>query len=151
MLAEEKREFDKVKYALEEVKQKGYGIVTPAIEEMRIEKPVLVRHGAKYAVKIKTTAPSVNLIKADIETELSPMADYEEEALDYINYIKNRMEEEPEKVRQINILGRSMQEVVRDGLKKKLYHMPEDAQMKFQDTLQRIINEGSGGLICIIL
>jgi len=118
---------------------------------MRIEKPVLVRHGAKYAVKIKTTAPSVNLIKADIETELSPMADYEEEALDYINYIKNRMEEEPEKVRQINILGRSMQEVVRDGLKKKLYHMPEDAQMKFQDTLQRIINEGSGGLICIIL
>ncbi|MCL1936276.1 MAG: stage IV sporulation protein A [Defluviitaleaceae bacterium] len=151
VLAEAKREFDKVKYALEEVKQKGYGIVTPAAEEMRIEKPVLVRHGAKYAVKIKATAPSVHLIKADIETELSPMAGDEEEALDYINYIKNQMEEEPEKVWQINMLGRSMQEVVRDGLKKKLYHMPEDAQMKFQDTLQRIINEGSGGLICIIL
>ena len=151
VLAQAKREFDKVKYALEEVKQKGYGIVTPATDEMRLEAPVLVRHGAKYGVKIKATAPSVHLIKADIETEVSPIVGNEEQSQDLINYIVTQMQDNPEKIWEMNMFGRSMHDLVRDGLKTKLYHMPEDAQMKFQDTLQRIINEGSGGLICIIL
>ena len=151
VLAEAKREYDKVKYALEEVKQKGYGIVTPATDEMRLEAPVLVKHGAKYGVKIKATAPSVHLIKADIETEISPIVGNEEQSVDLINYISEQMAENPEKVWDMNMFGRSMHDLVQDGLKTKLYHMPEDARMKFQDTLQRIINEGSGGLICIIL
>ena len=151
VLAEGKKEFDKIKYALEEVKQKGYGIVTPATDEMRLEAPVLVKHGAKYGVKIKATAPSFHLIKADIETEVSPIVGNEEQSQDLINYIINQMEEAPDKVWEMNMFGRSMHDLVQDGLKTKLYHMPEDAQMKFQDTLQRIINEGSGGLICIIL
>jgi len=151
ILAEAKKEYDKVKYALEEVKQKGYGIVTPAIDEMRLESPVLVKHGAKYGVKIKATAPSVHLIKADIETEVSPIVGTEKQSQDLISYITEQMQEDPEKIWEMNMFGRSMHDLVRDGLKTKLYHMPEDAQMKFQDTLQRIINEGSGGLICIIL
>lgn len=151
VLAEAKKEFDKVKYALEEVKQKGYGIVTPAVDEMRLESPVLVKHGAKYGVKIKATAPSLHLIKADIETEVSPIVGTEQQSQDLINYITEQMKEDPEKIWEMNMFGRSMHDLVRDGLKTKLYHMPEDAQMKFQDTLQRIINEGSGGLICIIL
>lgn len=151
VLAEAKKEFDKVKYALEEVKQKGYGIVTPAVDEMRLESPVLVKHGAKYGVKIKATAPSVHFIKADIETEVSPIVGTEQQSQDLINYITEQMKEDPEKIWEMNMFGRSMHDLVKDGLKTKLYHMPEDAQMKFQDTLQRIINEGSGGLICIIL
>ena len=150
-LAEAKREFDKVKYALEEVKQKGYGIVTPAIDEMKLEPPVLVKHGAKYGVKIKATAPSLHLMKADIETEVSPIVGSEEQSKDLIEYIISQMEENPENIWEMNMFGRSMHDLVSDGLKTKLYHMPEDAQMKFQDALQRIINEGSGGLICIIL
>ncbi len=151
VLSEAKKEYDKVKYALEEVKQKGYGIVTPVIDEMCLEEPILVKHGAKYGVKIKATAPSIHLIKADIETEVSPIVGSEQQSQDLISYIKEQMQEDPEKVWEMNMFGRSMDDLVKDGLKTKLYHMPEDAQMKFQETLQRIINEGSGGLICIIL
>lgn len=151
VLSEAKKEYDKVKYALEEVKQKGYGIVTPATDEMKLEEPVIVKHGAKYGVKIKATAPSVHLIKADIETEVSPIVGSEQQSQDLVDYIMEQMKEDPEKIWEMNMFGRSMHDLVKDGLKTKLYHMPEDAQMKFQDTLQRIINEGSGGLICIIL
>ena len=151
VLSEAKREFDKVKYALEEVNQKGYGIVTPVTSEMRLEAPTLVRHGSKYGVRIKATAPSIHLIKADIETEISPIVGNEQQSQDLIDYVSEIMQKEPEKVWEMNMFGRSMHDLVKDGLQTKLYHMPEDAQMKFQDTLQRIINEGSGGLICIIL
>ncbi|MCL1924020.1 MAG: stage IV sporulation protein A [Defluviitaleaceae bacterium] len=151
VLAEAKREYDKIKYALEEVHQKGYGIVTPSAEEMRLEPPTIVKHGAKFGVKIKASAPSLHLIRADIETEVSPIVGNEEQSRDLVNYILEQMENEPEKVWEMNMFGRSMNDLVQDGLKNKLYHMPEDARIKFQDTLQRIINEGSGGLICIIL
>lgn len=153
VLAEAKLEYDKIKYALEEVRQKGYGIVMPDTQAMRLEAPVLVRHhGNKYGVKIKATAPSFHLIKADIETEVSQIVGTEEESQDLINYIRTQMDENPEKVWEMNTtIGRSMHDQVSGGLKAKLYHIPEEAQMKFQDALQRIINEGSGGLICIIL
>jgi len=151
ILSEAKREYDKVKYALAEVHQKGYGIVTPALEEMRIEEPQLVKHGSKYGVKIKASAPSIHLIKADIETEVSPIVGSEEQSQDLINFITNKMNNEPEAVWEMNMFGRNMYDLVKDGLQTKLYNMPEDARIKFQETLQRIINEGSGGLICIIL
>ena len=151
ILSEAKREYDKVKYALAEVYQKGYGIVTPALEEMRIEAPQLVKHGSKYGVKIKAGAPSIHLMKADIETEISPIVGSEEQSQDLINFITDKMNNDPEAVWEMNMFGRNMYDLVKDGLQTKLYNMPEDARIKFQETLQRIINEGSGGLICIIL
>jgi len=150
VLSEAKREYDKVKYALEEVRQKGYGIVTPVLEEMRIEEPKIVRHGSKYGVKIRASAPSIHLIRADIETEISPIVGSEEQSLDLIEFISNKMANDPGAVWEMNMFGRNMYDLVKDGLQTKLYNVPEDARMKFQDTLQRIINEGKGGLICII-
>ncbi len=151
VLSDDKREYDKVKFALEEVKQKGYGIVTPATEEMTLEEPIVVRHGTKFGVKIKAHAPSIHLIRADIETEISPIVGSESQSNDLIQYLKKEMEEAPENIWELNMFGRSMHEMVKDGLQNKLYRMPQDAQMKLQETLQKIINEGSGGLICIIL
>ena len=151
VLAEAKKEYDKIKYALEEVRLKGYGIVTPATDEMKLERPTLVKHGSKYGVKIKASAPSLHLIRADIETEISPLVGNEEQSTDLIAYITQEMDEDPEKIWDLNMFGKSMHEMVRDGLQNKLFRMPEDAQVKFQETLQKIINEGSGGLICIIL
>ena len=151
VLAEAKKEYDKIKYALEEVRLKGYGIVTPATDEMKLERPTLVRHGSKYGVKIRASAPSLHLIRADIETEISPLVGNEEQSADLITYITQEMDEDPNKIWDLNMFGKSMHEMVRDGLQNKLFRMPEDAQMKFQETLQKIINEGSGGLICIIL
>ncbi|MCL2197936.1 MAG: stage IV sporulation protein A [Defluviitaleaceae bacterium] len=151
VLAEAKREYDKIKNALEEVHRKGYGIVTPATEEMKLEAPVLVKHGSKYGVKIRASAPSIHLIRADIETEVSPLVGNEKQSEDLITYINQEMKDDPGKIWELNMFGKTMHEMVRDGLQNKLFRMPETAQMKFQETLQRLINEGSGGLICIIL
>jgi len=151
ILAEAKREYDKIKYALEEVKIKGYGIVTPVLEEMTLDEPTIVRHGSKYGVRIKATAPSIHLVCADIETEISPIVGTEQQSLDLISYLEAETADDPSKIWELNMFGKSMHELVKEGLQNKLYRMPEDAQMKLQETLQKIINEGSGGLICIIL
>lgn len=151
VLAEAKREYDKIKYALEEVKVKGYGIVTPVLEEMSLDEPSIVKHGSKYGVRIKATAPSIHLVRADIETEISPIVGTEQQSIDLINYLETETADDPNKIWELNMFGKSMHELVKEGLQNKLYRMPEDAQMKLQETLQKIINEGSGGLICIIL
>lgn len=151
ILAEAKKEFDKVKYALEEVKRKGYGIVTPVLDEMKLEEPVIVKHGSKFGVKLRASAPSIHLIRADIETEISPIVGTEKQSEDLINYLNDEMSDDPSKIWELNMFGKSMHDLVKDGLSSKLFRMPEDAQMKLQETLQKIINEGSGGLICIIL
>ena len=151
VLAEAKKEYDKVKYALEAVKQRGYGIVTPALEEMTLDEPIIVKHGAKYGVRIKAHAPSIHLVRADIETEISPIVGTEKQSAELIEYLASEMADDPSKVWSLNMFGKSMHDLVKDGLQSKLYRMPEDAQMKLQETLQKIINEGSGGLICIIL
>ncbi len=151
ILADANREYEKIKYALAEVRHKGYGVVTPALDEMKLEAPVLVRHGSKFGVKLKASAPSIHLIRADIETEISPIVGTQQQSEDLIDYLNSEMSEEPGKIWELNMFGKSMHDLVRDGLQNKLYHMPEDAQMKLQETLQKIINEGSGGLLCIIL
>ncbi len=151
VLAEAKKEYDKIKSALEEVRRKGYGIVTPVLEEMKLDEPIIVKHGAKYGVKMKASAPSIHLVRADIETEISPIVGTEKQSEDLVAFLKSEMSEDPNKVWELNMFGKSMHELVKDGLQSKLYHMPEDAQMKLQETLQKIINEGTGGLICIIL
>lgn len=151
ILAEAKREYDKIKYALEEVKHKGYGIVTPALDEMTLESPVIIRHGSKYGVRFKAKAPSIHLVRADIETEIAPIVGSQQQSEELIANLNAEMANDPNKIWELNMFGKSMYDLVKDGLQNKLYHMPEDAQMKLQETLQKIINEGSGGLICIIL
>jgi stage IV sporulation protein A len=146
-----KREYDKIAGALEKVKDTGYGIVPPFLEEMVLEEPEIIRHGSKFGVKLKASAPSIHMIKADIQTEVSPIVGTEKQSEELVNYLLNEFESDPKKIWESNIFGKSLHDLVREGIQNKLNHMPETAQMKLQETLQRIINEGSGGLICIIL
>lgn len=150
-LAEIKKEYDKIEYALSEVKRKGYGVVMPSIEELKLEEPEIVKQGSRYGVKLRATAPSLHFIQANIETEVSPIVGTEKQSEDLIEYLMKDFEEDPKKIWESNIFGKSLYDMVNEGLQNKLYRMPEDAQLKFQETLQKIINEGSGGLICIIL
>lgn len=146
-----KSKYDKIAVALEEVNVKGYGIVTPTIDELKLEEPEIVKQGSKYGVKLKASAPSIHLIKADIETEVSPIVGSEKQSEDLVKYLLSEFENDPKQIWQSNIFGKSLHELVNEGLHNKLYRMPDEAQMKIQETLERIINEGSGGLICIIL
>ena len=150
-LAETKKEYDKVAYALEEVKAKGYGIVTPSMDELILDEPEMVKQGSRFGVKLKAKAPSIHMIRADIETEVSPIVGSEKQSEELVNYLLSEFESDPQKIWESNIFGKSLHELVNEGLQNKLCRMPEDAQMKLQETLERIVNEGSGGLICIIL
>jgi len=150
-LAETKKEYDKIAYALEEVKAKGYGIVTPSAEELILDEPEMVKQGSRYGVKLKAKAPSIHMIRADITTEVSPIVGSERQSEELVTSLLSEFETDPKKIWESNIFGKSLHELVNEGLQNKLYRMPEDAQMKLQETLERIVNEGSGGLICIIL
>lgn len=149
--ASRKKEYDKIAYALEEVRAKGYGIISPSIEELILEEPEMVKQGSRFGVKLRAKAPSIHMIRADIETEVSPIVGSEKQSEDLVNYLLSEFESDPIKIWDSNIFGKSLHELVNEGLQNKLYHMPEDAQGKLQQTLEQIINEGSGGLICIIL
>ncbi len=146
-----KSEYDKIAMAMEEVRIKGYGIITPTIDELKLEEPEIVKQGNKYGVKLKASAPSIHLIRADIETEVSPIVGSEKQSEDLVKYLLSEFETDPKKIWESNIFGKSLHELVNEGLHNKLYRMPDEAQVKLQETLQKIINEGSGGLICIIL
>lgn len=146
-----KQEYDKIAMALEEVRIKGYGIVTPNMDELTLEEPEIVKQGNKFGVKLKASAPSIHMIRADIQTEVSPIVGSEKQSEDLVKYLLSEFENDPKKIWESNIFGKSLHELVNEGLHNKLYRMPDEAQMKLQETLQKIINEGSGGLICIIL
>ena len=150
-LSKTKKEYDKIAYALEEVKAKGYGIVTPSMDELILEEPEMVKQGSRFGVKLRATAPSLHLIRANIETEVSPIVGSEKQSEELVNYLLSEFENDPKKIWESNIFGKSLHELVNEGLQTKLSKMPEDAQAKLQETLERIVNEGSGGLICIIL
>jgi len=150
-LASTKKEYDKISYALEEVKTKGYGIVTPSMDELILDEPEMVKQGSRFGVKLKAKAPSIHMIRADIETEVSPIVGSEKQSEELVNYLLSEFESDPQKIWESNIFGKSLHELVNEGLQAKLSKMPEDAQLKLQETLERIVNEGSGGLICIIL
>jgi len=150
-LAKIKKEYDKIAYALHEVREKGYGIVTPTIDEMKLEMPEMVKHGGRYGVRLRASAPSIHMIRADVETEVSPIVGSEKQSEDLVKYLLSEFEVDPQKIWSSNIFGKSLHDLVNEGLHNKLLRMPEDAQLKLQETLQKIINEGSGGLICIIL
>ena len=146
-----KREYDKMSYALHEVNEKGYGIVTPSIDDLILEEPEIVKQGNKYGVKLKAMAPSIHMIRINTQTEVSPIVGSEKQSEELLNYLLAEFENDPKKIWNSNIFGKNLHELVNEGLQNKLAKMPEDAQMKLQETLQRIVNEGSGGLICIIL
>ena len=146
-----KKEYDKVAYALQEVNETGYGIVSPSIDELILEEPEMVKQGSRYGVKLRAKAPSIHMIRADIETEVSPIVGSEKQSQELVESLLSEFESDPKKIWESNIFGKSLHELVNEGLQSKLMKMPEDAQEKLQETLERIINEGSGGLICIIL
>ncbi len=150
-LARIKKEYDRVEYALHEVRVKGYGMVSPQMEEMTLEEPEIMKQGNKYGVKLRASAPSIHMIRADIETEIAPMVGTEKQSEELVTYLLREFENDTAKLWESNIFGKSLHELVQEGLQNKLFRMPEDAQVKLQETLQKIINEGSGGLICIIL
>lgn len=150
-LASTKKKYDKISYALDEVNRKGYGIVTPSIDELILEEPEMVKQGSKFGVKLKATAPSIHLIRTNVATEVSPIVGSEKQSEELVNYLLSEFESDPKKIWESNIFGKSLHELVNEGLQTKLAKMPEEAQVKLQETLERIVNEGSGGLICIIL
>ena len=146
-----KKEYDRVHDALQDVYSRGYGIVYPGVEELKLAEPEIVRHGGRYSVRLKASAPSVHMILANIETEVSPAIGSEKQSEDIINYLLQEFEGDTGKIWESNIFGKSLYDIAGEGLQAKIKKMPEDAQGKFQEALQRIVNEGSGGLICIIL
>ena len=150
-LANTKKEYDKISNALEEVKATGYGIVTPSMDELILDEPEIIKQGTRFGVKLRARAPSIHLIRAEIATEVSPIVGSEKQSEDLVNYLLSNFEDDPTKIWESNIFGRSLHELVNEGLQTKLAKMPVDAQAKLQETLERIVNEGSGGLICIIL
>lgn len=146
-----KVEYDKVERALNDVRETGYGLVAPQLSEMKFEEPEIIRQGTRYGVKLKASAPSLHLIKADIQTEISPIMGTEKETEELVKSLLEQFENDPSSMWQSNMFGKSLEVLVKEGLQNKLYKMPEDVQAKIQKTLQKIVNEGSGGLICIIL
>ena len=146
-----KAKYEKIENALSEVDATGYGIVMPTIDELSLEEPEIVKQGGKYGVRLKASAPSIHMMKADIVTEVSPIVGSEKQSEELVMYLLKEFEESPQKIWESNIFGKSLHELVNEGLHNKLYRMPVDARMKLQETLERIINEGCGGLICFIL
>jgi stage IV sporulation protein A len=150
-LSEAKTEYDKIADALRDVKERGYGLVSPQLSEMRLEEPEIVRQGTRYGVKLKASAPSLHLIRADIQAEISPIMGTERESEELVKSLLEQFESDPSRIWESNMFGKSLEVLVKDGLQNKLYKMPEDVQIKIRKTLEKIINEGNGGLICIIL
>lgn len=150
-LAEMKKNYEKFSYAIEQVTNTGYGIVTPSVEDLTLEEPEIVKQPGGYGVKLRASAPSIHMIKADIQTEVSPIVGSEKQSEDVVKFLLKEFEENPASIWESNIFGKSLHELVNEGLNAKLAHMPNDARMKLADTLQKIINDGAGGLICILL
>lgn len=146
-----KKEYDKIADALAQVKETGYGMVPPLLEEMVLDEPEIVRQGGRFGVKLRASAPSLHMIQVHVNSEFAPVVGSEKQSEDLANYIMAEFEDNPEKIWESNIFGKSLYELVRDGINTKLTNMPPNAQEKLQETLEKIINEGSGGLIAIIL
>ena len=123
----------------------------PSIDELELEEPEIVKQGGRYGVRLRASAPSIHLMKANIVTEVSPIVGSEKQSQELVEYLMNEFEEDPKKIWESNIFGKSLHELVNEGLHNKLYHLPADARLKLQETIERMINEGCGGLICFIL
>ncbi len=150
-LAQTKKKYEKIKSALEQVEATGYGIVMPTIDELSLEEPEMVKQGGKYGVRLRAQAPSIHMMRADIMTEVSPIVGSEKQSEELVMYLLKEFEENPKEIWNSNIFGKSLHELVNEGLHNKLYRMPPDARLKLRETVERVINEGCNGLICIII
>lgn len=150
-LSGKRAEYDKLAVAEEEVRQKGYGVVTPSMEEILVEEPEIIRHGGKYGVKIKAVAPSIHMIKANVETEIAPIVGSEEQAKDLIAYISENVKDNPSGIWETNIFGKSIGQLVEEGISGKVGKLSDESQIKLQDTIQKVVNDSNGGLVCIII
>ncbi len=150
-LTKVKKDYERFDTALKEVEATGYGIVMPTMEELSLEEPEIMKQGGRYGVRLKASAPSIHMLKANITTEVAPIVGTESQSEELILYLLKEFEEDPSKIWQSNIFGKTLDSLVNEGLHNKLYKMPGDARMKLQETLERVINEGCSGLICIIL
>ncbi len=146
-----KTEYDHVAEALRSVRETGYGLVTPTMSELTLQEPEIVKQGNRFGVRLKANAPSLHLIRVDIETEVSPVVGTEKQSEELVRYLLEEFENDPQRIWNTNFFGKSLHELVREGLSNKLMRMPSDAQEKVQETLSKIINEGNGGMICILL
>ena len=146
-----KREYDRVAGALESVRKTGYGLVTPSMEELTLEEPEIVRQGSRFGVRLKASAPSLHMIRVDIDTEVNPIVGTEKQSEELVKYLLSGFENDRAGIWETEIFGKSLNDLVREGLASKLTRMPEDVRMKLQEALKKIINEGSGGMICILL
>lgn len=150
-LSSSKKEYDRIKLALKDVDEKGYGVVTPGLEEMMLEVPEIVRSGGRFGVRLKASAPSLHIMKVDINTEVSPIVGTEQQSEELVKYLLAEFENDPKGIWETNMFGKSLHNLVKEGLNNKLHAMPVDAQSKMRKTLGRIVNEGKGGVICILL
>ena len=148
---ESKKKYDKVAAAIDEVNSTGYGIVVPDIYDLTLEEPEIVKKSGGWGVKLCASAPSIHMIKADIKTEVSPIVGTEAQSEELVNFLLREFETDPRRIWETNMLGKSLYELVNEGLHAKLAHMPDDARARLSETLGRVINEGAGGLVCIIL
>lgn len=146
-----RKEFNKIAQALQDVKEKGYGIVPPFLEEISLEEPEIIRQGSRFGVRLQASAPSLHMIRVDIKSDFTPIVGTEKQSEELVNYLLEEFAENPEKLWESNLFGKSLYELVKDGISGKLSNMPANAQQKLRETLERILNEGSGGLIVIIL
>ena len=150
-MAECKKEFDKFTEAIDQVNDTGYGIVLPDVDDMTLEEPEIIRQGGGYGIKLRASAPSIHMIRASINTEINPIVGTAEQSREIVKYMLDEFEDDPKKIWDSNMFGKSLYELVNDGLHSKLEHISEESRKKLSDTLTRVINEGSNGLICIIL
>ena len=150
-LAKIKEKYDKIASALEQVNATGYGIVMPGMDELKLEEPEIMHQGGRYGVRLRASAPSIHMLRADISTEVAPVVGSERQSEELVSSLLADFEEDPVKIWQSNIFGKSLHELVNEGLQNKLLHMPADARSRIQETVERVINEGCSGLICIIL
>ena len=148
---EAKKQYDKLKVALDSVMETGYGVVNPTLDEMKLEEPEIVKSGGRFGVRLKASAPSLHIMKVDIKTEVSPIVGTEQQSEELVKYLLSEFENDPKGIWETNMFGKSLHMLVKEGLSNKLNAMPADTQVKMRRTLGRIINEGKGGMICILL
>lgn len=151
VLSKVKKEYSRIKDALNQVEQTGYGIVMPTLDELSLEDPEIMKQGGKYGVRLKAHAPSIHMIKCNTYTEVAPIVGSESQSEELVMYLLKEFENNPSQIWETNIFGKSLHSLVNEGLNNKLYRMPAEARDKFRETIEKVINEGCSGLICIIL
>ena len=151
MIKESKTEYDQIKYALKMVKATGYGVATPTLSDMTLDKPEVTKQGNRYGIKLKAKAPSIHMIRVDVESSFEPIIGTEVQSKELIDYIMKDSKNDPNSIWSSEIFGRSLDQIVQEGIQSKINMMPENIQFKLQQTMSKVVNKGSGNLIAIVI